>query len=63
LPAPPEHFIKVYGGNSGNTVNAVGVTIAGDGVVIYGGTRAGNLTDGADTDTFVFTAPALTASR
>ena len=55
-------FIRVYGGNAGNTVNASGVTGTADDVVMYGGPGTDHLTGGAGNDTFVFTAAALTAS-
>ncbi len=55
-------FIRVYGGNDGNTVNGSGVTHAVDQLVIYGGKGVDHLTGGAGNDIFVFTPATLTAT-
>ncbi|MGC2416056.1 MAG: hypothetical protein WA459_25595 [Stellaceae bacterium] len=55
-------FIRVYGGNAGNTVNGAGVTTAADKLVIYGGAGVDHLTGGAGKDIFAFTPATLTAT-
>ena len=52
----PGGQITVFGGNSGNTVNASALSAA-HAVVIYGGTGADALTGGAGNDSFVISAP------
>jgi Ca2+-binding RTX toxin-like protein len=56
--------ITVYGGTGGigNTVDGSGLTGTGDNLVIYAGNGADVLKGGAGSDTFVFTAAALTAT-
>jgi Ca2+-binding RTX toxin-like protein len=55
-------FIRVYGGDSGNTVTASGVTVAGDELIAYGGAGTDKLAGGAGNDVFVFSVANLGAS-
>jgi fibronectin-binding autotransporter adhesin len=55
-------FIRVFGGDDGNTINAAGVTASNDGLVIYGGAGTDDLSGGAGSNIFVFAAADLTSS-
>lgn len=55
-------YIRIYGGNGGDTLDGSGVTGAARQLVLYGGSGIDTFTGGAGGDVFVFAAAALSGA-